>query len=1151
MKKKIVKVLGVVLSLALLSSLAIVSAPVSAAPGTNAWGEIGMPTLEAETGVGVMAVAPDGTIYAAILNAEGSNYWSVWKSVDKGVSWTATKFTGNTSRISDIAISPNYASDGTVYVSRMNADIYRMTGKGADTPILLKSCVDSGVNTATTVYDLDLWYDGSKVWILAATDIDVLVLKDALFEDWKDQQLVPPPANRAAYEVAFAPDFNSSNLIWAVIDNGAGHFQVTSTVSPGQWGLTISNVNLQKQGGAFVDVCEWVDIEFPDGYTSNTPMLYVGCTDLGGGADDGNIFQVRGAVVPGDSEALPLLPVNDDIVSVEVSGNVILAGTYNSAIVYCSYNAGDTFTLALKGPTGTMRFHVYMAPGAFNPSTGVAYCSSQATTGDESAFSYTADGGMTWNQRSWIDTGWTAPINDIAFAPVTASQPALMISQDGVTDSLWRTDDITAANPVWERVLNTTVSGLTYFYWVEYSMNYASDKTIMLSGYNAASSAYELWKSTDNAQTFSYWRTISPDIIWTWDLKVYNSATIYAACVGSYGFLGTSLFGPADKELLGVTGNSIALQPGFNPDDTAKDNLVVGDDSGKVYISNDAGDTWGAAQTTGLTGDVYVAFDQKDATVIYLASSGSTVKTATLDGNKFKTDSLKDLKDSALATATATSFSGLQVAKDNTIYALGGDVTTTPATTAHAISGHIVLTGTDSGAQANVTLTDVVVTKLQGTFIDEEAINIGTPADSFTATGYNSVSGTIYVVDNAGPDAAAYTSMLTFTGLTLLNVAVPFEAGETVTVAETAANDMTIDINHITNPGGTVTGETNLFRLLLGESDNIWEKAPKTGAYGLWLTEGSNTLWAMGSPVTGVLTPTFWALKDTLSGQVTGVAVSDVKETSAKVSWTAMTGAKQYQVKYDTTIVPVPATPSATPATTTTLSPLTHNTTYSVKVRVATGQTFQSRWSTAVSFKTIEAIATPVPEVPAQGLQDAPLLPSFVWAGVSNAVSYEFELGIDPTFTATIVKTTITAPTTAYTCATKLAYDTDHYWRIRAVSATGTKSAWCTTQNFHTMLKPVEPLPPVTIPPQITPTVIVTMPAPIVTVVPPDITVVPPDITVVEPDIILPTPTTTSTTIQIAQPEVETPVYIWIIVAIGAVLTIAVIVLIIRTRRVV
>ena len=60
MKKRITKILGIVLTLALLSSLAMVAAPVAAAPGTNAWGEIDMPALAPETGVGVLAITPDG-----------------------------------------------------------------------------------------------------------------------------------------------------------------------------------------------------------------------------------------------------------------------------------------------------------------------------------------------------------------------------------------------------------------------------------------------------------------------------------------------------------------------------------------------------------------------------------------------------------------------------------------------------------------------------------------------------------------------------------------------------------------------------------------------------------------------------------------------------------------------------------------------------------------------------------------------------------------------------------------------------------------------------------------------------------------------------------------------------------------------------------
>jgi len=60
--------------------------------------------------------------------------------------------------------------------------------------------------------------------------------------------------------------------------------------------------------------------------------------------------------------------------------------------------------------------------------------------------------------------------------------------------------------------------------------------------------------------------------------------------------------------------------------------------------------------------------------------------------------------------------------------------------------------------------------------------------------------------------------------------------------------------------------------------------------------------------------------------------------------------------------------------------------------------------------------------------------------------------------------------------------------------------------------------------------------------------VVPPDITV---DIPQPTITTVTVQTTIDMPEEVTPAYIWIIVAIGAVLVIAVIILIIRTRRVV
>ena len=114
---------------------------------------------------------------------------------------------------------------------------------------------------------------------------------------------------------------------------------------------------------------------------------------------------------------------------------------------------------------------------------------------------------------------------------------------------------------------------------------------------------------------------------------------------------------------------------------------------------------------------------------------------------------------------------------------------------------------------------------------------------------------------------------------------------------------------------------------------------------------------------------------------------------------------------------------------------LDDNSDYSVMVRVPAGYPFQSRWSTSVDFTTLEAIATPANIVPDNGEQGISTLPSFVWGMVGNAVTYEFQLSTDPAFSSTIVDISIDAPLTAYTCTVPLAYDTNHYWRVRAISA--------------------------------------------------------------------------------------------------------------------
>ncbi len=194
-------------------------------------------------------------------------------------------------------------------------------------------------------------------------------------------------------------------------------------------------------------------------------------------------------------------------------------------------------------------------------------------------------------------------------------------------------------------------------------------------------------------------------------------------------------------------------------------------------------------------------------------------------------------------------------------------------------------------------------------------------------------------------------------------------------------------------------------------------------------------------------------------------------------------------------------------------------------------------------------LLAPVALVPVNGMQDASIAPSFVWdLPVDGCVptSYDFELATDAGFNNIVVSTNVAAPTMGYTyTARDLDYDTNHYWRVRSVVGS-LKSAWTPIQNFHTMLEPKDPV-------VITNT---TVPAPTFTVpvtVPPVVTVtehpcqtlsvsVPPAVTLTQTVTSVPTPT-------ITMPDQPTPAYIWVIVAVGAILTIAVIVLIIRTRR--
>ncbi len=210
-----------------------------------------------------------------------------------------------------------------------------------------------------------------------------------------------------------------------------------------------------------------------------------------------------------------------------------------------------------------------------------------------------------------------------------------------------------------------------------------------------------------------------------------------------------------------------------------------------------------------------------------------------------------------------------------------------------------------------------------------------------------------------------------------------------------------------------------------------------------------------------------------------------------------------------------------------------------VTVTAATSPTLTNL--AALEFALVEpalgpmgAIAGPdlVPAIAATGVS---VNPTFTWTAIAGADNYDFviaeEIGQDDPFA--IPEYADTAMINAHVSKKTLKYDTQYNWRVRPSRVTGVtefapgdvredieKGAWV-VGLFVTESEPEEAAPPIVIEEA------ATVPAPILTS--PDVIVnIPPEETV----------------------EVIPSSLLWIIVAVGAVLVIAVIVLIVRTRRV-
>jgi hypothetical protein len=371
------------------------------------------------------------------------------------------------------------------------------------------------------------------------------------------------------------------------------------------------------------------------------------------------------------------------------------------------------------------------------------------------------------------------------------------------------------------------------------------------------------------------------------------------------------------------------------------------------------------------------------------------------------------------------------------------------------------------------------------------------------------------------------------------------EGNGMVYVADTAAAGRVTRVRGTATAAEWITSAPNMTALAL------------RGLYTGTNTAGNANVYTFGQDATAG--SALYYYNDTLNNAGTGVTASNLATnvlgvSSSTVTWDAKANATTYTVAVNTvqqnslytaatagtvSINAGVAGANAVVATTSVaVTGMAPGITYYVSVWANVAGAGVAPAATVSSFMFGTSFSTPL-EVPvytahlspAHGSTNVPVDTNFAWDAVTGATGYEFQIAEGTGIPAGTATTSLTVNFTKLD--ENLDFNTTYTWRVRAVMTGGTPSDWVTSV-FTTA---AEVLPVVTVEPAPTiPDIVITQPNPV---------------TITQGSPVTPVITFPDITLTVPEDTTGTPAYIWIIVAIGALLTVAVVILIIRTRRVV
>jgi len=1137
------KVLGVVLTLAILCGLLLTAVPVAA--GDVAWSNVAVPNamntnnqIVVGSSIACFDVAPDGkTMFAWVT---GPN--KLHKSVDGGLTWTTSGIGTGLGAITQIKVSPNFASDSNL-VATNGTLLYRSVNGGTDWFTVTTSF--PGADPIISSIDISTYYNGGGPAILVGYGGTGIAADGGV-------------ALYVTYQGTWSYWSNTSGVTWAqgsaTVTGGSGVIPLGAATTLTSTATGTATVTLPAGAAGVVTqvgaVITGSPITLVAGATTNIPITTAGTftVALTAGASawtTGDVYAVAFSPnYPTDTEILAVvsdtvnttvrakLGVNNwgaDIsaATVKIAAGTIAADSTNKASLdfpsnydYASGTNNKIFLgfSAAVAPMTTLgtggevyRLKMVLTPGA----------SSATATGANLG---TAIGSIAYNGTAAAGTLVAADANSIVYS----------------------TDAVNATSSTWNSP-TTSVAGTTPNTMLQYSGTklYAATQGVGFSAFHVSEDANVfsfislMSVSAGAATTFKQYRSMGPT---TWFANIYDSAAVPNRTnrimkSTDSGVTWKGIFFYAN--LAGDSLSTIGLSPTYATDNTIY-YYTTGGVADKIWKSTDGGATWTRysppAGITTIQGSGLMLLDT------------NTYFVAPAAGNLYKVGTFTQID---LNGAIVNAFSGPITPTWFVVFSTAGTF---------YFSGDAGATFTKLGTGGEFVNTGLNTTG----FVDVPNKTIYAVQSAMANNSGVGNQGTLmkYVVGTS----SAWEVVKTISGTPLAGGAVvPFSPDKISLNNGILYATIRGGRDAIFNAAGAVT---------TGGLEQIWRSVNWTDPNNLTFEAVPGSLFAgnmgelargpitvAGSPAGNMLTVNSADAGLTVNGIASKVQVltdsvsvapasiapkaNDSLDARVDFSWKPVTysGAKYtVQIAYDKdfqSLVTTDAGGTAFPVnylgpTSSTVIPqvsLIAGKTYYWRVQVSPQNPMASAFSAPVMFTTkltssgtsnVAGLDSVGRISPASGATGVSITSPITWGAVVGATGYNFKISTDPTF-ATVIDSKDNYQSTAYVPA-KLEAGKTYFWEVQSVAGTAT-SAWIVSA-FTTAAAGAPGGPTATAaPPVVTPTVTVNVPP-------------------------QPTPTYTFSVPAGGTAAPGTPGYVWVIIVIGAILVIAVIVLIVRTRRV-